>query len=85
MSKVNLVFIGNGQEEHEHPGTVYENQQAVKAVVDFEITHTEAGPYKIKGIMSHSIYHNDRPHYRPNPKLAVSRILCKEYAAGICC
>ena len=67
MSKVNLVFIGNGQEEHEHPGTVYENQQAVKAIVDFEITHTEAGPYKIKGIMSHSIYHNDRPHYRPTP------------------
>ena len=42
MSKVNLVFTANGQ-DHEHAGTVYEKQQAVKAVVDFEIKRKEAG------------------------------------------
>lgn len=66
MSKVNLVFTENGQ-AHEHAGTVYEKQQAVKAAVDFELVRVEEGLYKIKGIMSHSIYHNDRPHYRPTP------------------
>lgn len=66
MSKVNLVFTANGQ-DHEHAGTVYEKQQAVKAVVDFEIKRKEAGFYTISGRMSHSIYHNDRPHYRPAP------------------
>lgn len=66
MSKVNLVFTANGQ-DHEHAGTVYEKQQAVKAVVDFEIERKAAGFYTISGRMSHSIYHNDRPHYRPAP------------------
>lgn len=51
----------------EHAGTVYEKQQAVKAVVDFEIERKAAGFYTISGRMSHSIYHNDRPHYRPAP------------------
>ena len=55
MSKVNLVFTANGQ-DHEHAGTVYEKQQAVKAVVDFEIKRKEAGFYTISGRMSHSIY-----------------------------
>lgn len=79
MSKVNLVFTANGQ-DHEHAGTVYEKQQAVKAVVDFEIKRKEAGFYTISGRMSHSIYHNDRPHYRPAPNW-----LSVGYYATICC
>ena len=50
MSKVNLVFTANGQ-DHEHAGTVYEKQQAVKAVVDFEIERKAAGFYTISGRM----------------------------------
>ena len=36
MSRVNLVFTESGQ-KHEHAGTVYEKQQAVKAAVDFTV------------------------------------------------
>ncbi|WP_301961994.1 hypothetical protein [uncultured Phascolarctobacterium sp.] len=70
MSRVNLVFTENGQ-GHEHAGTVYENTQAVKAAVDFTVepNGTEGTDtfYKIKGSMSHSIYHADRAFYKPAP------------------
>lgn len=74
MSRVNLVFTESGQ-DHEHAGTVYENTQAVKAAVDFTVepNATEGPPertvrlYKIKGSMSHSIYHADRAFYKPAP------------------
>ena len=88
MSRVNLVFTESGQ-DHEHAGTVYENTQAVKAAVDFTVepNGTEGTDtfYKIKGSMSHSIYHADRVFYKPAPQLAVSRILCNADAAGIYC
>lgn len=74
MNRVNLIFTESGQ-DHEHAGTVYEKQQAVKAVVDFTVEQngTEGPPertvrlYKIKGSMSHSIYHADRAFYKPAP------------------